>query len=200
MPFVAIGHTESDRELNYVDLDFEEALHRSVGHLAALGHRQVAFLTKSASLAEQGYGPVVRAQKGFEDACSANALSGLLLPIDSGAEAGRSAVQGLMKEHPDTTALVIYNEDALVGILSGLQSLGLSIPADVSVVAVAPAGLAQLVVPPLTTADIPSSEMSRTAVELLLRLMDDKTAARHAVMLHPAIVDRGSTAAPRSPA
>src|SRR5579871_5275804 len=55
-PFSLIGHCADNTGLNFVDLDFEQALMMAVEHLSSLGHRHILFLNESETLIQQAYG------------------------------------------------------------------------------------------------------------------------------------------------
>jgi DNA-binding LacI/PurR family transcriptional regulator len=82
-------------------------------------------------------------------------------------------------------------------VLFALRERGLSVPADVSVLAVASSRLATTVQPQVSAADVPAEEMGRHAVDTLLRLLASPSAPLAHILLSPPFVDRGSAAAPR---
>src|SRR5260221_5303631 len=66
-PFVMIGRCADNTGLSFIDLDYESAIVVAVDHLVQLGHQRIAFLN-SGRLRQNGYGPAVRADLGFERA------------------------------------------------------------------------------------------------------------------------------------
>jgi DNA-binding LacI/PurR family transcriptional regulator len=82
-----------------------------------------------------------------------------------------------------------------VGIYAGCRELGLSIPHDISVVGFDDIHLCQIVSPPLTTVRQPLEALMKSAVDLLIGRMEEKsrTAPEH-LTLTPELVVRESTA------
>src|SRR5712691_5102717 len=66
-PFVMIGRCADNSGLSFIDLDFESAIVVAADHLVQLGHRRIGFLN-SGALRQEGYGPAVRAELGYERA------------------------------------------------------------------------------------------------------------------------------------
>jgi DNA-binding LacI/PurR family transcriptional regulator len=101
-------------------------------------------------------------------------------------------VQAPLTAHPNATAFVVHNQAALRPMLDALRSSGRAVPRDISVVALAPDELSGASV---TTVPLPSHEMGRRAVELLMAKLDGAPDTG-ATLLTPELVLRGSTAAP----
>ena len=72
------------------------------------------------------------------------------------------------------TAVFCYNDMYAVGALMTCRELGISVPAQVSVVGFDDVELAQYVTPPLTTIHQPKLRLGQLAMEMLLSLMEDQ--------------------------
>lgn len=195
-PFVTIGRTGSDSH-SWVDIDFAGVIAEGVRRLRALGHQRMALINRPQELLDREYGPAVRAREGFQRASAELGVAGASLCCDDRAAAARLCVERLYAAGPGPTAILTINEQALAGLLFGLRERGLSVPADVSVLAVASARAAAAVQPQVSSADVPAEEMGRHAVETLLRLLADPAAPLAHILLAPPFDDRGSTASPR---
>jgi DNA-binding LacI/PurR family transcriptional regulator len=195
-PFVTIGRTGSD-EHAWVDLDYSGLIAEGVQRLHALGHRRVALINRSQELYDRGYGPAIRAHEGFQTAIADLAMSGPSLRCDELPAAAHRCVDRLLGADPGVTAILTINEQALGSMLVALRGHGLSVPADMSVLAIASSRVASTVHPPVSAADVPAEEMGRHAVEMLLRLLSSPAAPLARVLLSTPFTDRGSTAAPR---
>jgi DNA-binding LacI/PurR family transcriptional regulator len=106
---------------------------------------------------------------------------------------GEGVVERILDDDPATTSLVTLNEAALEGVYRGLTRHGRSVPRDFSVVGVAASPWAEQVNPPLTAAEIPAKEMSRVAVDLMMRRLRSPDSPPRHVLLKPLITLRGST-------
>jgi DNA-binding LacI/PurR family transcriptional regulator len=71
--------------------------------------------------------------------------------------------------------------------------VGLKIPQDLSHISVVSSDYAELLTPPLTTIDLPSSEMGRIGVEMLIRQLEDKKLQPIQQLLPPKLTVRATT-------
>lgn len=193
-PFVAIGHNHRTDAAGWVDLDFAGLAGRCVQHLADLGHTRIAFVNRSEQLFNSGYGFARLGDEGYTEAMKKLLLTPRPYLCDDDVASGEQVVERILLDDPATTSLVTQNEAALEGIYRGLSRHGRAVPRDFSVVGVAASPWAEQVTPPLTAAEIPAKEMSRAAVDLMMRrLRSPGTPPRH-VLLKPLITLRASTA------
>jgi DNA-binding LacI/PurR family transcriptional regulator len=200
LPFVGIGHPVDDRDMCWIDVDYAGLVHHTVRHLADLGHTKVALLSRSPELVAAGYGPALRAREGFTAAVAERGITGVEVPCGDDAASGQATVEELLRTHPDLTALTTVNEAALPGVQRALAGAGLAVPRDFSIAGVAAREWAEEFLPPLTAADVPTFDMGREAVALLIeRIAAPGTPPRH-ILLAPSVSLRSSTgAAPRRP-
>jgi DNA-binding LacI/PurR family transcriptional regulator len=201
LPFTMIGRTEHVEGLAFVDIDFDRTIEDAVEHLAALGHRRIGFLNHSATSHAAGYAPTIRAESAFRAAMSRRGLVPLTVLSDEDPGAGRQAMADLLVRDPAMTAVVTMNEMATFGAAVELQSRGLRIPEDFSVLAVATSpGVGALSNPPLTTMHAAGAELGRLAVQSLLTLVEDPDGAPPEPSLLTCHLEPGaSTAPPRAP-
>lgn len=193
MPFVTIGRTADPADTWWVDVDYGTLVDRCVGHLADLGHRDVALIGRSPELAASGYGPSRRAHEGFAEAVARRGLTGTEFHCRDDAPGGESCVAEILATHPEVTAIATINEAALPGIERALLRAGRDIPGGFSIVGVAARQWAEDFRPQLTAADVPTLEMGSVAVDLLVeRIADAGAAPRHRLFVPP-ISLRGST-------
>ncbi|MER3469524.1 MAG: DNA-binding transcriptional regulator CytR, partial [Thermoflexus sp.] len=74
------------------------------------------------------------------------------------------------------TAVFCYNDMTAIGALKAARAAGLRVPEDLSVVGFDDILFAAYTEPPLTTVAQPKYEMGRTAMGLLLRLLEGEQA------------------------
>lgn len=197
MPFVTIGHTDRSEDTWWVDVDYQGLVGRCVNHLADLGHREIALINRSAELLASGYGPGLRAQQGFRDAIARGGLRGFEYPCGDDAPAGDACMAQILERHPEVSAAVTVNEAALPGFQRALNRAGLSVPRDFSLIGVAAQHWAEEFHPPLTSADVPASEMGAEAVTLLAEHITDPSAEPRHLLLSPPISLRDSVSRAR---
>jgi LacI family transcriptional regulator len=85
----------------------------------------------------------------------------------------------------------------LAGVLKAIRARGLSIPADVSVVAGADSDLAALATPAVTAVRWSGTDEGRMAVQLLLNRLGNRSAPVQRVMLSTELITRESCAPPK---
>lgn len=83
-------------------------------------------------------------------------------------ESGHSAMTELMREDPPPTVVLCANDAVAIGAYNAALAMGLSVPADVSLVGFDDLPMAGWEVFGLTTVHEPIEEMARTAVRLLI--------------------------------
>lgn len=199
LPFVGIGHTADERAMCWIDVDYAGLIRHTVRHLAELGHREVALVSRSPELVAAGYGPALRAREGFTAAIAERGLTGVEVTCGDDARSGQQTVEELLRTRPGLTAVTTINEAALPGIQRALGDAGLTVPYDFSVTGVAARLWAEEFRPQLTAADVPALEMGREAVSLLTeRIAAPTTPPRH-ILLAPPISLRASTGAAPAP-
>lgn len=173
----------------YVVLDDEKASRMAVDHLADLGHSRVGFIAGPA-----GADTSARRLNGFEQACRDR---GIVAPDDviSGeytATGGQLAMRALLDAGHDLSAVVVANLPSAVGALLALDEAGVSVPGEMSLVAIHDAEVAGLVRPSLTTVQMPLTQLGARAIELLATT-DPKASIAEVVDTPMRVVVRQST-------
>jgi DNA-binding LacI/PurR family transcriptional regulator len=199
-PFALIGRTTELAGLDHVDIDFDTTVEEAVGYLHGLGHRRLALI--SGNLNDpvfRTYGPYVRSEAAYRRVAAEYELETVVLESGGSTRAGQEAAARLVREHPETTAVLVVNEFAALGVLSGLNRLGHTVPADISVLPLLmspeTAGMSD---PELTIMRTPGPELGQLGTEALIRQLEGATPLPPQLIpatLHPA----GSTGPPRSP-
>ncbi|HEX5117074.1 MAG TPA: LacI family DNA-binding transcriptional regulator [Pseudonocardiaceae bacterium] len=194
LPVVLIGVPDEPFGLPCVDLDFAAAGSACVAHLAGLGHAEIALIGPSPAVYERGTSYAGRFLRGFTATAGERGLLAASYACAPSYDAVHACVDDLLREHPDTTGLVVHDEAVLAALLSDLRQRGLRVPDDVSVVAVCPEDMAATQSIALTSVAIPAGELGRAAVELAMRQLDGET--HHEIrLLPPQLTVRASTTA-----
>jgi LacI family transcriptional regulator len=193
LPWVLVNRRVpgSDR---YVVLDDEGGARLAVDHLVALGHRHLAHVAgpETADTAR-------RRRAGYVTAVAAAGLTAdprLVVHADYTAAGGHAAMNQLLAEPERPTAVFVANVASAVGVLHSLHAHGVSVPDEMSVIAIHDMALAGHLVPALTTVRMPLGELGARAVRLISTRGPDETITE--VVREPlSVVTRESTAAPR---
>jgi DNA-binding LacI/PurR family transcriptional regulator len=142
--------------------DFADGARQVVEHLAALGHRTVAYLSGPRSAWSEG-----RRWAGLSTAAdTAGATAVRLGPFAPTVEGGAAAADvGLAS---GASALVAFNDLLAIGVLRRLDRRGVAVPDTVSVTGFDDVFGADFCLPPLTTVATPTEEAGRSLVDVLL--------------------------------
>ena len=82
---------------------------------------------------------------------------------------GEVALDQVMADHPDSTAVLALNDDMAIGVLSALRARRISVPDRVSVTGFDDVAVAGDLAPSLTTVRLPMGEMGAQALLLALQ-------------------------------
>jgi len=174
VPFVSIGRTAETHDLPFVDMDFERTVAEGLDHLQALGHRRFGLMVEDLESGPlRGYGPTTRTEAAFRAETAARGLDAAVARCAPTPVGGRRAAGELLDADPGITAVMILNDQAARGLISGLDAAGRRVPEDVSILSMATSTeVGALVEPALSTMDAPGPELGRLAVEMLLARLD----------------------------
>jgi LacI family transcriptional regulator len=109
---------------------------------------------------------------------------------------GRNGFRTVMENYPDTTAVICGNDILAIGSLLEARSMGLRVPADISITGFDDLELASQLEISLTTVRVPMVEMGERAAETLLCLLRGQHAPQ-STLVPISLVVRESTGAPR---
>ncbi|MBZ4487939.1 LacI family transcriptional regulator [Microbacterium sp. cx-55] len=176
-----------------VSLDEGNTAHRATEHLIALGHRDIAFLGAGAdphrphveSARVSGYHAAMR-RAGLDETI-AHVPCALTMPSGYAA-----AVDLLSDSRARPTAIVAACDEVAIGAIIAARRLGIQVPAALSVVGIDDHEHAEMFA--LTTLHQDPREQGRTAVDLLMRQIEDPDAEPVVVRVKPRLVVRNSTA------
>jgi DNA-binding LacI/PurR family transcriptional regulator len=179
-------------EVDSVTNDDRAGARLAVDHLIGLGHRSIAHIDGG-----KGAGSAAR-RTGYLDAMRLSGLGGSSLVVRGAftEEGGEGGVRRILEGGERPTAIFAANDLAAFGVLRALESQGLRVPENVSLVGydnIRPGALGSN---SLTTIDQPRREMGATAVRLLLDRLDLRRDRGRHVLLSPSLVVRSSTAPP----
>ena len=143
---------------------------QAMKHLLGLGHRRIAIIS-----GPRGWVATEDRRLGYHAAlASAGILPDPALEVESNFEidGGEQAAFQLLDMAEPPTAIFAFNDNHAIGALKAARIRGLRVPEDLSIVGFDDVEHATIVTPMLTTVRQPLAEMGRTAVSLLMRLMD----------------------------
>ncbi|WP_413736123.1 LacI family DNA-binding transcriptional regulator [Sodalis sp. RH21] len=139
-------------------------------HLIAAGHRRIAFVGGPDALMS-----VRERHEGFR---LAMAEAGLVCPAqwvlygDYSREFGQAALHQLLALPDAPTAVFAASDYLVLGLLDGLRQRGQSAPDALSLVGFDDASYADLITPRLSTIRQPARLLGRTAVDIMMKLLN----------------------------
>jgi LacI family transcriptional regulator len=108
---------------------------------------------------------------------------------------GREGLRYLRSLRPPPTAIICGNDVMAMGALAECASLGIKVPAELSIVGFDNLELAGHLDPPLTTMEVPAEEMGERAADFLVdRVLGQPTPG--AIKIEPKLIVRRTTARP----
>lgn len=191
VPIVVIDRALAHENVSNVILDNHKAGYIACRHLLDLGHRRLACITGPMKIA------LCRDRlDGFQKALLDEGIAIDPTRIYEGNFKLESGIQGIQKlclRACDFTGIWAMNDWMAFGVLKELQSKGVKVPEQVSLVGMDDTELAVAVNPPLTTIHYPFDELVEKAFELLIAQIDRRELLTETIVLEPGLTIRQST-------
>lgn len=170
-PLVLVNRAMPDADVPQVATDYGQTVDLIIDHLVSLGHRHLVYLG----------GPAASASNRLRIAGLDRAETrhpGLQIDrhtIGTSLDDGWSSSDIVLDS--GATAVVAFNDLLALGLLSRLREIGVSVPAQLSVVGVDDIPYARFSEPTLTTVSVPQDELGVTAWRRLQAVIDGGPAA-----------------------
>jgi LacI family transcriptional regulator len=174
-----------------VVMDVAQGARAAIEHLTGLGHRRLALLG-----GPRGSWTNREIRKSATAAArAADATLTLIGPNSPTEDGGSAAAEQVVKD--EATAVLAYNDLMAIGLIEGLDSLGVAVPRDISVVGIDDIASSRRTRPKLTTVANPTSAAGRAAVDMLLQHGDDRRTTAQVTLQTELIVRDSTGPAPR---
>jgi LacI family transcriptional regulator len=183
-PVVLINRMEPGVGLPSVGVDNFSAMSELIGHLASLGHKQIAFLSGP----KQSWQQRERARAVLH--ASNFGISVEEIPTGGSIAAGVQALDLAMQAKP--TAAICFNDLVALGVLSRATELGIRVPEDLSVTGFDDIEFSSFSNPPLTTIHSPQIALGEMAWKILEDQLSGKP-GNHQPLMSAEVVIRSST-------
>ena len=199
LPAVLVASGRPAEDVSTVGIDDFQSAFEMTRHVISLGHHRIGFINGHPNQTASA-----KRQQGFLAAMSAAGLSVEADLVATGLftyRSGLDAAEALLGLEQRPTAIFAANDDMAAATVAVAHRLGLDVPSDLTVVGFDDTAIATTIWPELTTIRQPIAEMSRSAVEMLVRQIRTRRGGAvepvdHVVLPH-ALVRRQSDAAPR---
>ena len=198
MPFVLMGRRFADMEADCVVCDDEKGGYLAGQHLAQLGHERILVVTADPRISSSS-----ERLRGFRRAMEERGIGidpKLVVQLDASAHGNEGVIEELLDLRMNFTAIFAFSDYIAWELIYALNSRGVRVPEDVSIVGFDDVQSHMRFPPPLTTVHFPKRTVSTKSVELLLERIRRVEDAPTQLLLDTYLVVRSTTAAPRKPA
>lgn len=197
LPVVFVDRELKGASVDSILVDNVDGGRQAARHLLDLGHRRIAMISGPLNttpgrgryegfVAELENGGVVLG----EECC---------ITADFREKGGYDAMLQLLALAERPTAVFAANNVMTIGALRALHAMRVQTPGEMSIIGFDDLDLAAVLRPPLTVIDRPMVQQGVLAARLLLtRLIDHSTEDSQRVVLPVRLIERGSTAPPRT--
>ncbi|WP_028643621.1 LacI family DNA-binding transcriptional regulator [Nocardioides sp. URHA0020] len=172
LPQVAIDQDKREHVAS-VNVDDRGGARSAAQHLVDLGHTRIGILTLASNAGGPSPSfPATQRMLGWDDVLATAGIEPQVAtapyrPTSAAQEAARALL-----DRPDRpTAVVCFSDSFALGVVRAAESLGLSVPGDVSVIGFDDSPLAEVSRPPLTTVRQDVARKGGLAVASLLSVM-----------------------------
>jgi LacI family transcriptional regulator len=177
--------------MSNLSVNYESGIEEAIGHLVALGHKEIAFVSGPEHLRS-----AARRLEAFRNSMRRHLprARALFYRGDFKLDGGRRAATEMLAAGARPTAVLAANDLMALGVMAELRAAGLQIPRDVSVIGFDDIAFAASAEPPLTTVCLPRVELGRRAVEALLTNVEHPERRGLQVNIPTYLITRASTA------
>jgi DNA-binding LacI/PurR family transcriptional regulator len=195
MVFVDVAPERSGSSI--LKVDYHHGIRQGVQHLAALGHRNIAFITGPMKL-HSAQSRAAAFTKSLKE-CGIPPNPSWIIEGDHTLDGGITAMEKLLATKPMPTAVMCSNDMTAIGVLHKVYRAGLRVPDDLSVIGFDDIHIAEVTIPPLTTILMSRFELARSAFAALRAHVEgaDEASRKREYNIQTDLVVRESTGFPR---
>ena len=199
---VAVAPFYSLPGLVKIEIDNQEGIKLIIEHLLELGHKNIGFVSGGDSGMELP--PFCARRNAFIEILAEHGLdtnNTYIIPnwtsyVKYHQKTLDSIVKSLLKLSSNCTALVCANDLIARWVLSILQTYDVKVPEDCSITGFDNIIWSSYLIPSLTTAAVPITEMGKMVVDILYKLINKKKTS-NLYIVKPKIMIRDSTGPPK---
>jgi DNA-binding LacI/PurR family transcriptional regulator len=193
IPMVFVDMGPQHPGISLLKVDYHHGIRQGVQHLAALGHRNISFISgpkrlHSAQSRLEAFSQSLRE-------CGISPDPAWLLEGDHTLEGGIRVMEKILAGKKLPTAVMCSNDMTAIGVLHKLYRAGLRAPDDLSLIGFDDIHMARVTIPPLTSIQMSRLDLARAAVTAL-RAHVEGTAPQREYKIDTHLVVRESTGYP----
>jgi LacI family transcriptional regulator len=189
VPVVLVDRVLDMEDASSVVSNDEEGAYLATKYLVDLGHRAILYVggeraTSTEKARLNGYRRAL-ADHGLE------ARPDLVTECSFDAESSYAAMAKILRERPAAfTAVFAGNDLIAIGIKKAIEEHGMRVPQDVSLVGYGDMPFSALI--SLTSVSCPAMEMGKSALTLLVHVLEHKYISSRRILMRPTLVLRSS--------
>jgi len=197
VPMVFIDVAPESPGISVLKVDYHHGIRQGVQHLAALGHRDIVFVSGPMKL-HSAQSRVAAFTKSMKE-CGITLTAGSIVEGDHTLKGGIAAGERLVARKQMPTSVMCSNDMTAIGVLHAMYRAGLRVPDDLSVIGFDDIHIAEVTIPPLTTVQMSRFELARAAFAALRSQAEktDESSHRREYSIPTDLVVRESTGFPR---
>jgi DNA-binding LacI/PurR family transcriptional regulator len=161
VPLVFIDIGPDRPGVSVLKVDYHHGIRQAVQHLAALGHRHIAFVSGPMRL-HSAQSRLAAFSKSMQE-CGISPDVSQIIEGDHTLEGGAAAMEKLLAQKELPTAVICSNDMTAIGVLHKLYRTGLRVPDDISVIGFDDIHIAEVMMPPLTTVQMSRIDIAKAA-------------------------------------
>ncbi len=190
VPFVVLDSSSRTKNLIRVSVDYTQAAYQATRHLIDLGHRDIAYLSNG-TLHDFNTLTLAGFQRATTEAGIALYPNRFQIDVEDDSSLEK-CVDNALAGPKMPTAIFCTVDSYAINMMRYLQSKGLRIPEDISVVSIDDISASQLVSPALTTIHVDRKRMIDDGVAMLEELIEGHPCSSRTLPT-PHLVVRDST-------
>jgi len=194
VPLVFVDVGPDSPGVGVLKVDYHHGIRQGVQHLAALGHRNISFISGPMRL-HSAQSRLAAFSKSLSE-CGIAADSSWVIEGDHTLEGGIRAMDKILAGKNLPTAVMCSNDMTAIGVLHKMYRAGLRVPDDFSIIGFDDIQMARVTIPPLTSIMMSRVELARAAVTAL-RAHVEGTSSTREYKIDTHLVVRESTGYPR---
>ena len=174
-----------------VSIKDEESAYIATNYLVGNGHDVIGLIYAGYFANDNG----LLRKKGYERALSERGLGldeSLMRSANYSFDSSHQAARDILESRKDITALFATSDIMAIGAIKGIQSMGLRVPDDVSVIGFDGIDYGRYYNPSLTTIKQPIKEIGQISAKMMFGLLENPSAHTH-VILETELVKRESS-------
>jgi LacI family transcriptional regulator len=165
LPVVNLETVSGAPGIHSVHVDLESGIVEAVGALRERGARRFGMVDAGYSLRTLGaYEPTPR-REWFERAVG-DQLTGVVVADEDNIAGGSRAFAELLHRHPETDAVLVFNDLMALGAVQSAHALGIDVPGRVRIIGVDGLAVGEAVNPPLTTISIDRQGIASNTLDI----------------------------------